>query len=119
MNPYEKQERQERDRRIEASIQAQLDLDLMEALGSPGGRRLLWRLIFDAAKVHDRTFVPDALVSAHAEGKRAVGLWLLEQIEQVSPSDYVHMLAEGVSAQRAIEARAETLNAGDGPDPSE
>ena len=83
---YERQKR-EAERRNQAILDAQ---DFEAIAGLPEGRRLLKRLIGECG-IYQTSFTGDPLTSAHQEGKRAIGLWLIEQFNHC-PDLYIQLL---------------------------
>ncbi len=67
--------------------------DVKKLMSEPWGRRLMWNLLADARTYH-RTFNPDSLLMAYAEGRRSFGLDLLAYIQMTAPERYVEMLTE-------------------------
>lgn len=82
-------EQSEMRRRNQATLDAQ---DFEAIAGLPEGRRLLRRMIGECGIYHD-SFTGDALNSAYREGKRAVGLWLIDQFNACQPL-YIQLLTE-------------------------
>ncbi len=70
----------------------QAEQDFVALANTPEGRRFLKRLLAECS-VYQSTFTGDALSSAHREGKRAVGLWALEQFN-TCPDLYIQFLTE-------------------------
>lgn len=67
--------------------------DLGAVLGTPEGRRVLWRVL-EVAGVHRSTFNPHGSISAFNEGMRNVGLIFQKDITDHFPQQYVDMLQE-------------------------
>lgn len=71
--------------------------DLQTVLKTVQGRRLLWRIL-QAARVHQHSFVPgDHAATAFHCGQQSIGLFLLHEIEDASPSAYLQMRGEYLS----------------------
>ena len=67
---------------------------LTSVMGSPQGRAFVWWMI-ESSGALGQTFHPDTRVSAFNEGKRALGLAILDQLKRVKYFDkYVLMLKE-------------------------
>lgn len=81
-------------RRINAA-QRQADSDLRAMLELPAGRRVLMRLI-DGTGVFIRSFTGNS-ETFYREGRRAVGLDLVEHIEQVKPGSFAALQAEALA----------------------
>lgn len=85
----------------DADLALQADEDLRSVLSTPSGRRFMWSLIDGRAGVHGASFAGEQThEAAYAEGKRAVGVLLLQDCRRVASSEYLHMLAEAVSRQQ-------------------
>lgn len=75
--------------RLQAELQAD---DFKSVLSTPQGRRLIWRLL-DKCGVYRSTFRPNS-EAAFLEGQRAIGLYLLLDLQDLCPDRLVEMLAE-------------------------
>ncbi len=68
--------------------------DLQAVLKTVQGRRVLWRIL-QAAQLHQHGFVPeDPYATAFHCGQQSIGLFLLAEIEEASPSAYMQMRGE-------------------------
>lgn len=74
--------------------------DVRLVMSSPAGRRFLWRLIDSVAHVFSGSFSGDALSTAFAEGRRAVGIDVMREAQRASPEHYLSMLEEAQLASR-------------------
>lgn len=91
-DPDDEQDRREQEaekRRQRALLDAQ-DFESIATL--PAGRRLLKRMMVECG-IYQSTFTGDALTSAYQEGKRTMGLWLIEQFNQC-PDLYIQLIKE-------------------------
>ena len=90
-------EREQREiiRRAQAITDAQ---DFTVIAGSPEGRRLLRRFMGECG-VYRKTFTGEALSSSFQEGKRSMGLWLIEQFNNC-PDLYIQLLTEKNNERR-------------------
>lgn len=71
--------------------------DLQTVLKTPQGRRVLWRLL-QACRVNQHSFVPgDTSATAFHCGQQSIGLFLLAEIVDASPSAYQQMRGEYIS----------------------
>lgn len=96
------------ERREEA--RRQLEKDIREVMAAPAGRRFVWMLINNMAGVFGGTFTGEALGGAFGEGRRAVGIALMQEVQRVSPASYVEMVREQLEAQaRAAAENTPTL----------
>jgi hypothetical protein len=67
--------------------------DWLGALACPGARRIFGRIIYNST--HGRSHCPsDSLATAYNEGRRAVGLEIMQQIEQAKEGETAVLLAE-------------------------
>jgi hypothetical protein len=67
--------------------------DLRGILNSKTGRRFVWRLL-ERAGVYRTSFNNSGSITAFNEGRRDVGLFLLNEIHEVAPDAYLTMLKE-------------------------
>ena len=81
-----------RQRKDEIQRQRELD-DLNAVLDTPQGRRVMWRVL-GFSKTFHTVFNSNALVMAHNEGQRNVGLWLTAEITEASTDNYLLMQKE-------------------------
>jgi hypothetical protein len=80
----------------------QYDADLGSVMGTPEGRRLMWRLIDDTCGVYASSFTGNSQTFFN-EGRRSIGLFLLGEAQRVAPADAVHMYQEQLQARREDE----------------
>lgn len=73
---------------------AQRDDDLREVMRTRAGRRFLWDTIERVCAVHSGTFADQHAVASYAEGRRAVGLELMQAAQMVDRGAYFLMLRE-------------------------
>ena len=88
--------------------------DLAAVLKLPQGRRLLWRVL-QAAQVNRHGFVPgDPCATAFHCGQKSIGLFLQEQITEISPLILAQMqaeyLSEVTSQQNEINRQSEEMH---------
>jgi hypothetical protein len=90
----------ERDKQLEeARLQTQGDAQAV--LSTPAGRRFVWRLIDSVARVHGASFCGESThATAYQEGRRAVGIELLAELQRVAPAAYLLMVEEAMAALR-------------------
>lgn len=81
--------RQQREPKKELST---ADIDLSWVLGDPRGRRVLWRIIASAG-VWERIRAPNPDIH-YREGRRDVGIELMEHIDSVDPAVIPLMMQE-------------------------
>lgn len=82
-------------RKIQAVVEAQ---DFTAIAMLPEGRRLLRRMMGECG-VFQTSFTGEGLTSAHKEGKRVIGLWVLEQFNHC-PDLYIQLLTEQTNDRR-------------------
>ena len=83
--------RQSEDR--EKALTSQWESDIQWLMGGKRGRRVVFKVLDDAG-VFRTTFNANALWMAFNEGKRNVGLTLIDAINSVCPETYQIMLQE-------------------------
>ncbi len=92
-------------RQARLADRARIDV-LVSVMSTPGGRA--WVLdILERCSIFATTFTGDALRSAFAEGQRNVGLFVLNDIMQTCPDQYVLMMQER-NARNATPGREPT-----------
>lgn len=67
--------------------------DLKWLAGHPQGRRIAWRLL-EQAGVFRSTFNTNAMTMAMSEGRRTLGLFLLDELMEVAPEVLTRMMQE-------------------------
>ena len=82
-------------RKIQMAVESQ-DFNAIATL--PEGRRLLRRLMGECG-VFQTSFTGEGLTAAHKEGKRVIGLWVLEQFNNC-PDLYIQLLTEQTNDRR-------------------
>lgn len=83
------------DERNEAQLKAQaVDDDLRHVMSSPQGRRVIFRLIQGLANVMGGSYAGEATATAFNEGRRAVGIGLMLEVQRVSPELWNRLVAE-------------------------
>ncbi len=92
-------------RQARLADRARIDI-LVATMSSNGGRA--WILdILERCSIFATTFTGDSLRSAFAEGQRNIGLFVLNDIMQTCPDQYVLMMQER-NARNAMPAREPT-----------
>ena len=87
--------------RRQSAAQRQADRDLEEMLDNPAGRRVLMRLI-DSTGVFVRSFTGNS-ATFHREGRRSVGLDVVEHIERVRPGSFAKLQQEALALRVQLE----------------
>lgn len=78
-----------------------------ELTSTYAGRRGLWRVLEECG-VFATSFSADPYEMAFREGKRNIGLWLIQELSSINPDLFVQMQTEAhdLEAQRQIKAKA-------------
>jgi hypothetical protein len=85
----------------EAKREADLEeADLLGVMSTPGGRRLFFALI-ERSGVMGGAFDRDPGTMAFLEGRRSVGIELVQRLQMTTPKEYLRMMTE--AAQTAVE----------------
>lgn len=83
-----------------AQIQRLRELDdLAYVMSDPRGRRVLSR-VQGFCRVFESLFDANALVMAHREGQRNVGLWLTAEMTEAAPAQFLEMQREAAEPPR-------------------
>lgn len=67
--------------------------DLKWLMANAQGRRIVWRLL-ERAGVYRSSFNHSGSVMAHNEGRRDMGLFLLAEVTEASPSGLLKLITE-------------------------
>lgn len=73
--------------------------DLLTVMSKQDGRRFVYRLL-EQAGIYHSSFHTNALTMAHAEGRRQLGLWLLNEIMYSCYPEYQLMMKEAIDERR-------------------
>ncbi|MBA1159380.1 hypothetical protein [Microvirga mediterraneensis] len=76
--------------------------DLRKVLDSREGRRVLWSLL-DAAGVYGLSYTGEAMSTGFNEGRRSVGITLLQKIEDLAPGSFLTMQREVLEEKQTVE----------------
>jgi len=79
--------------------------ELRYILDDPKGRRFLWRLL-DYAGVYNSSFTGNSFTFFN-EGRRDVGLFVLDEVTDADPDAYLEMQRESLNEAREAEKQAE------------
>ena len=97
----EKRGRKSAKREKLARLQKQADLKAV--LASPAGRRFMWRLLGDTG-IFARIFHENPSVVAYREGRRSLGIDLLDELQYEFHEEYFTMEREALqNAKKATE----------------
>lgn len=78
--------------------------DFLAIMDSPPGRRYIWRLLGQAGVFHS-SFTGNS-ETFFREGKRAIGLWVMADIDRLCPEKYALMVRE--NQQQPVVEREES-----------
>lgn len=96
---------------IQEIYRKQADTDLLNALGTPDGRRLLWQIIDERGGFLGVTFCGESThQSAFNEGRRSICVELVADCQRVAPSEYVQMLREAVYRREEMRIAEEAVH---------
>lgn len=87
----------------------QLNEDISSVLGTPEGRRVfVWFL--GLTGIYTPSFGVSDGATAFREGKRAVGLSVIGQLQSVDPMGYVNLLRDAIAQELSTRVNEETDN---------
>jgi len=89
------------------------DEELRAVMVTPPGRRVVFRLLDSSTNLFGQSFTGDALTSAFGEGRRAVGISLMQELQRACPREYLQMLGEAFTAQLQESARKRPSDVGE------
>jgi hypothetical protein len=88
---------------VKTEVDLQADSDLRELMATAPGRRFLWRLVEGWCGTYGSSFSGEqAALAAFTEGRRWVGIKVMEDCLRVAPASWVKLLTETFE-QREIE----------------
>ena len=93
VDPHQQEGQEREQRRAEDALHEQWVADLVFVMGDKRGRRFVWRLLTEA-KIYHTVYQESQAAMALLEGKRQIGLFLVDEIERECPSEYDKMKAE-------------------------
>lgn len=96
-------------RTLDTQQREQFEQDLKWFLAHKQGRRIMWRWISEVG-VFQPVYRPDAMEMSFAEGRRNVGLSLLNEILAVTPDSFTLMMKEAHDDARKRNARSDLRN---------
>ena len=85
---------------------------LANLTSTPQGRRALWWLLGECGTFQN-SFDGDALTSAYAAGKQAIGQLLIERMGLADPDAFLVAMKENQDAERARDSARNNLGDGD------
>lgn len=92
----------------------QLQSDVEVLMQSGAGRRIVWRLL-ETTHVYQTCYRDNPLQMARAEGRREIGLMLLDWITTHTPEHYFTMQKEAHDERRERDARQRANRSGGNP----
>lgn len=92
------EEQQKRLREREALERRRYETDLKAVMGTPTGRRFVWRVIQGFCGSFGKSFNGNTETTIYREGRRAVGVELMEEIQRLAPHLWVEMEQERLRA---------------------
>ncbi len=92
-------DKQARLRELEAQRERQLEEDLDAVLSTDAGRRFAWDVLDRLCNVFGGSFTDETHRTAFNEGRRSIGLDLIEGAKRVSPQLYARMVQDAFAAQ--------------------
>lgn len=88
--------------------------DLEAVMGTPAGRRFVWKLLGETG-LYRSSYHPSALIHFQ-EGQRSIGLALLARLTADCPDQYLMMQSEAIDAQRKLAERMAVDNSNEDDD---
>lgn len=85
--------------------QKQNDDDMRVLLSSPAGRRLFWRVLTQSG-LYSSSYAESPTATAYNEGRRSLGLALMQEAQRVDPARYAMALREQLDAAELDDADA-------------
>ena len=92
----------------------QLKSDVEALMATGAGRRIVWRLL-ETTHVYQTCYRDNPLQMARAEGRREIGLMLLDWITTHTPEHYFTMQKEAHDERRKRDARQRANRPGGNP----
>lgn len=75
--------------------------EFVELMDDVKFRRYLWRMLAESG-VFREVFTENSNRTAHSLGKRALGLWVMKDIDALCPERYSQMVRENAQQQQKI-----------------
>lgn len=69
-------------------------LQIQSIMSQEAGRNFMWRLLRQSGVMFDN-FDADPTVNAMLSGKRSIGIWLQQELQEAAPGSYLTMMKEG------------------------
>lgn len=84
---------------LEATRTREQDADLLAVMRTPHGRRFVLRVVEEIAGVMSDTFTGSS-ETFWREGKRSVGITVMQEAQRVAPQEFLGALNESYAARR-------------------
>jgi hypothetical protein len=81
--------------------------ELRALVSTAGGRAFLWRLLA-TCKISTFGFCGDNDYLNNLEGRRSVGAWVIEEVDEADPRAYSRMRDEAASRDAKLKLKGET-----------
>jgi hypothetical protein len=91
--------RAERQRQKDRS--QQLEDDVRQVMATANGRRFVWELVDTLCGTFAGSFAGEPHATSFNEGRRSVGLAVMQQVQRLSPREWVQALAEALASREA------------------
>lgn len=75
--------------------------DLQELMKGAAGRRLYYRIVFELCGIESTSYANSGQYMAFLEGRRSIGIKLLQEAQQHCPEAWPRMVAERI-AEKAV-----------------
>lgn len=75
--------------------------DLRKVLETVSGRRVLWSIL-DASGVYGLSYTGEAMSTGFNEGRRQIGITLLQKIEDLAPGSFLMMQREVLDEKQTV-----------------
>nr|DAN75883.1 MAG TPA: hypothetical protein [Caudoviricetes sp.] len=102
--PEQREARAAEQRAAQERDEEQLKADITALMETGAGRRIVWRLL-EATHIYQTCYRDNPLQMARAEGRREIGLKLLDWITTHTPEHYFTMQKEAHDERRERDAR--------------
>jgi len=87
-----------RRREMQALHRQQLDADIRAVMETQAGRRVVWWLLDGVAGLHGPSFAGEATATAYNEGRRSVGIDVMQAVQRLTKPAYLLMVEERMRA---------------------
>lgn len=112
--PEQREARTAEQRAAQERDEEQLKKDVAALMATGAGRRIVWRLL-EETHIYQTCYRDNPLQMARAEGRREIGLMLLDWITTQTPEHYFTMQQEALHERRERDARNRANRPGGNP----